>query len=340
MTRMTAESFAAMRDAESAEELNTNEEISNEEVDTEDSKEQPEVDTEATEVEEGTDDESTGEPEEDALDSDEESEESASDEEETDTEEDDVLYEIGEIQISGSKLKSLIELDKVKEKNESQEADYTKKSQLNAEIKKILSERESEVAIREKFVESIMSKSIKTPEELAELGEEYGFDAYKEAKEENDANIAKLEEIRKNNNEQVNNITPEEQALENQKIIELFPNWVDEKGNITETYQKDVKDMTAHAKEIGFSEEDINKKLTGHLMVRLVSDSKKLKELLESNSKVEKKIAKAIVVSKGSKKSSKSNYQQKLDKAQKAYNMNATADTWAALQDVKDSKTN
>lgn len=249
--------------------------------------------------------------------------------------EDEDLYTVGETNVTESKLKTLLELEKTYKKEESLNGDYTKKSQANAELKEQL---EAELAhARENNAKSdaYLQTVYKTPEELATIREEYGAEAYLEAKEKQEKLLENAELSKVANTNKHLQITPDEQK----RTIEMFPDYIttDENGNKAESekFKQDMIDFNAHVIDLGFTPEEISSQRMNCVTLKLLADSRELKLLKTANKKVAKKAKKAVIASKGGNKKVTSSQNDALKAAKAKQLANPTGENFAAIRRIE-----
>lgn len=188
----------------------------------------------------------------DVEDTDESNEETDdSDEEETEGD----IFVVEGHEFTKEQLENAVDVEEMKK---SLQADYTKKTMLLADERKATeSERDSLSNLAAELQVLVEEDKGINWQELREDDP----DEYIRKKELADNRIKKLEDA-KTKLKPSNKLSNEEVAQEQIKLVESFPEWVkkDDKGNVTEVtqeYQKDMKAMAEHAKELGFTDEQI-----------------------------------------------------------------------------------
>jgi len=226
------------------------------------------------------------------LESEEEAEEDA---EELDDESENTYLELN------GKEYSLAEVEKWKNGHLMQ-ADYTKKSQLNAKESKALAEERLEldgeklkVADMVTELEAIISLDETDWTEL----KSYDPEKYIELKELDDKRKAKVKELK---GSQTAGLTHDELLAEKDTLFSNNPDWLKE-GELTETYTKDIQRVQTYALSVGYTAQDLQGIVKASHWKALLDASKKT--IKPKKSLLEKKIKKAPLVTKPKKVDSK-----------------------------------
>lgn len=177
------------------------------------------------------------------------------------------------------------------------QADYTRKSQANAEERKQLdSDRQKLDAEKAKFSErlatldAIIKQDTKTSEEIAEL-KEYEPEEYIKY-------IERQQERQKLLDESKVDTTPKgiDAEAESKKLFDAHPEWVDASGQQTEKFKEDMALMNKYAQSVGYTDADIP-----HLTARdynVILDAARYRDASNKSAVIEKKVRKAPVTTK------------------------------------------
>jgi len=199
--------------------------------------------------------------------------------------ESDLYYDFDGEEVSASTVKEWKE-------NGLRQSDYTKKSQVNAEMKKGLEAKNLELdKVKENLTESLSKldaaiKSESNPEELADLRDTDPSEYLK--RKEEIADKQKLSEQAKKDlktlseNEQI-----ERTADEKNKLLDALPQWQDQK-----VMEADIALMDSYIKESGFSERSVNA-LDSHELMLMALDASKYKSLQKDTVETKKQVDKA-----------------------------------------------
>jgi hypothetical protein len=184
------------------------------------------------------------------------------------------------------------------------QADYTKKSQANAELKKGLEAKSLELdTVKESLTESIskldeLITKDSNPEELAELRDTDPSE-YLRRKEE----LADKQKLSEQAKKELQDIKEKENAertaTEKQKLLDALPSWQDSK-----VMESDIALMDSYIKESGFSENAVNA-LDSHELMLMALDASKYKKLQKETEETKKQVEKAPDVIKAKAKETK-----------------------------------
>lgn len=183
--------------------------------------------------------------------------ESDSEETDEDSTDDDVFVVDGK-EFTLEQLENAKNLDQMEK---SLQADYTKKTMALAD------ERKATDSLKDKLSNLAAELQVLVDEDKeidwTEL-EEDDPQEYIRLKKLSDNRAKKLAAVKADMKPETpsNTLSNEEVAQEQQKLVEFFPEWVkkDESGKVLEVlpkYQQDMQEMTRHAKELGFTDEQI-----------------------------------------------------------------------------------
>ena len=193
------------------------------------------------------------------------------------------------------------------------EADYTRKTQkvsedrkaLDADIAEFQAVKNETLVARDRYLESL--KAIAAHEQQ-QMGQEPDWSTLKDQMDAKDFALAMQNWNQKKENTQ--RINAEAQRVQREKdaenaqamqthlaneaalMLQKIPGWGDEKGPPTERMKTEREELVAHAKTMGFTDEEIAG-AADHRSILLLHDSLRLKKLLEKNPEAKKKVAKA-----------------------------------------------
>lgn len=172
------------------------------------------------------------------------------------------------------------------------QADYTKKSQANAEMKKGLEAKSLELdKVKENLSESISKldaviKAESNPEELAELRDTDPSE-YLRKKEE----LADKQKLSEQAKKDLSDLKEKEQLeltnSEKEKLLEAMPDWRDAKK-----LKVDMDLMDVYVTENEFTEKDIQA-LTSHKLTLMALDASKYRALQKDTTETKKQVDKA-----------------------------------------------
>ena len=193
------------------------------------------------------------------------------------------------------------------------EADYTQKTQqvsqdrkkLDAEMAEFEAVKNETSAVRDRYLESL--KVIAAQQQNA-MGQEPDWATLKDQMDAKDLAVAMQNWNQKKEN--TARITAEAQRVQQERdaeqaqamqthlaneaamMLQKIPGWGDEKGQPTDRMKKEREELVAHAKTMGFTDDEIAG-AADHRSILLLHDSLRLKKLLEKNPEAKKKVAKA-----------------------------------------------
>ena len=193
------------------------------------------------------------------------------------------------------------------------EADYTRKTQkvsedrkaLDADIAEFQAVKNETLVARDRYLESL--KAIAAHEQQ-QMGQEPDWATLKDQMDAKDFALAMQNWNQKKENTQ--RINAEAQRVQREKdaenaqamqthlaneaalMLQKIPGWGDDKGQPTERMKTEREELVAHAKTMGFTDEEIAG-AADHRSILLLHDSLPLKKLLEKNPEAKKKVAKA-----------------------------------------------
>jgi cobalamin biosynthesis protein CbiD len=197
-------------------------------------------------------------------------EEEATDEAEETTEEPEDVFIVDGEEFTGEQLRNAKEIESVKK---SLQADYTKKTMALADERKALESKTDNLDKLAQELEVLVGEDSEV--DWAQLKEDDIYE-YTERKEKADKRAKKLKEVKSNLASQKPELSQEEVAQEQQKLVEAFPEWVkkDSEGNVTEIlpqYQTDLAEMSKHALELGFTEAQLSEINTAPIIKALMN---------------------------------------------------------------------
>ncbi len=180
--------------------------------------------------------------------------------------------------------------------NKNMQADYTKKTMLLADERKATESERDSLSNLAAELQVLVDEDKDVDWEKLKEDDPY---EYVELKEKADARVAKLEEAKSKltpTDKMSNEVVKEEQDL----MFKSFPEWTtkDENGNVLELtpqYYSDIKALSKHGKELGFTDEQLTGVNTAAMLKALMNSMK----LGEKKEKI--KIAKKKVTPKQSK---------------------------------------
>ncbi len=176
-------------------------------------------------------------------------------------------------------LEQLENAKKIDQMEKSFKAEYTKKTMALADERKATESLKDELSNLAAELQVLVDEDKDI--DWAEL-EEDDPQEYIRLKKLADNRAKKLEDVKASMKAETpsNTLSPEEVEQEKQKLVEYFPEWVkkDESGNIVEVlpkYQQDMVEMTKHAKELGFTDKEIEG-ISSAAVIRAVINSMRL----------------------------------------------------------------
>lgn len=182
----------------------------------------------------------------------------------------------------------------------SRQADYTRKTQAAAEIRKaaeaeVNAARAERAQYAEKLVRvnALLEQSMPTPPDPALRAEDPSEWAARTL--EYDREMQKRQALRQEQEELVARHYAEIQAAETQKLREAVPEWSDAK-----VYEADKTAMVATAEAYGFTIDHLNA-VTDHRLMLMLRDAAKYREIRTNAKPVMKQAAKAPVLQPGGK---------------------------------------
>jgi len=193
------------------------------------------------------------------------------------------------------------------------EADYTQKTQqvsqdrkkLDADMAEFEAVKTETSAARDRYLEAI--EFLATQQQQA-MGQEPDWSTLKDQmdakdlavamqnwnqKKENTARItAEAQRVRREKDAEQAQAMQTHLASEAALMLQKIPGWGDEKGQPTDRMKTEREELVAHAKTMGFTDDEIAG-AADHRSIMLLHDSLRLKKLLEKNPEAKKKVAKA-----------------------------------------------
>lgn len=216
---------------------------------------------------------------------------------ETTEELEDLIYEIDGEQFTLSEIQSW-------KKGHMQEADYTQKSQANAELRKTyeaeltaLQERGDGLKDLIATLESSINADI-SDEHLAQLLEDDDTGEYLRLTEKKKARLSKLDLAKAERSKLKKEKLTAKQQKGNQELIEMNPTWV-ENGQPTQAYTDDQSLLGQYAKDNGFTQDEINSALTSGRIMQAMINSARLQSKVSKAPEIVKKVRKAPTIVKG-----------------------------------------
>ena len=234
-------------------------------------------------------------------------------------------------------LKEAVEWKKSYEDKKSMQADYTRKSQANAEERKAIdTERKQLNSDRAKLseqlatLEAMVSEDSLSDEQIAEM-REYEPEQYINHIEKQQKRKEFLKGAKSNANPVVD--TQAEQA----KLIANNPQWLND-GKATEAYQDDMTALNSYYNDNGFTQDQVDVINTNSLLAQAVIDAARYKATNTKKAVVEKRVRKAPVSTKP--RAQTTNAATEKVKALKARAKNGDAKAFAELRQLQRQKGN
>lgn len=219
-------------------------------------------------------------------------EESATEEETQSAETDLFYYELDGEEVSSDQLKEW-------KSDGLRQADYTRKSQLNADKGRDLDERDlaltkSQSKLSEQLLtlEAMINEESLSDEQIAEM-REYEPEQYINHIEKQSKRKEFLKEARVSATPKSNVNTQDEQA----KLIKANPQWLND-GKATEAYQKDMTALSDYYTDNGFTQEQVDQVNSSSLLAQAVIDAARFKATNIKKAVIEKRVRKAPVSTK------------------------------------------
>jgi len=210
------------------------------------------------------------------------------------------------------------------------QADYTRKSQANADERKVLdADREqlktdqAKVNDQLAILKAEIDEGVKTPEELTEL-REYEPEEYIKYTEKLNRRKKLLSEAHVAAPKSV------DAAAESQKLMDAHPEWFSD-GQQTQQLKDDMKLMSEYAAKAGFT--DADKSTLTARDYNVILDAARYKKQNGKNVAIEKKVRKAPVITKP--RANAKGIQTDLDRALKAFKANPNDKNAVALRKLK-----
>lgn len=272
-------------------------------------------------------------PEEEVTESEEEAEtlETSGDVEES-QEADELVYEIDGEEITLSQIQTW-------KKGHMQEADYTKKSQANSDLRKTmeaellsLQERGSGLQTLIDSLEGSINADI-TDEHLAQLLEDDDTGEYLRLTEKKKSRLSKLDEAKTERSKLKSERLTAKQQAGNKGLIDLNPSWYKD-GQLTQSGKDDQALLEKHAKDNGFTADEINLALSSGKLMQAMIDAEKLKAKVSKAPALSKKVRTAPTIIKG-KQRQVSNLDKQIQDAQSRLKKSGRVEDAVALRQLK-----
>jgi len=219
--------------------------------------------------------------------------------EEESEEPEDLVYEIDGEEITLAQIQAW-------KKGTMQEADYTQKSQANAELRKsmeaemvTLQERGSGLKSLIDALETSINADI-TDEHLAQLLEDDDTGEYLRLTEKKKARLSKLDDAKAARTQLKSERLTEQQKAGNQRLVEMNPNWL-ESGQVTQTYHDDQALLAKYATDNAFTQDEINSALRSGNIMQAMIEAQRMKSSVSKAPELLKKVRQAPTIVKGKK---------------------------------------
>lgn len=210
----------------------------------------------------------------------------------------DTLY----VELDGEEisLDDIRDMKKSHDAGKSMQADYTKKTMLLADDRKVFeADRDAFKSVKAKVEGwSLELEAMVAEDEAVDWKElkEDDPEQYIELKEKADKRKAKVAEL-KSVLPKSNVKSDDDIAVEQQRLLTLFPKWMED-GKPTDQYEVDVKKAFEYAQGIGYTMEELNNLCDAHHWKALVDASRGGKKTDDKKAALKKKVKKAPLVTK------------------------------------------
>ncbi|MGI9543271.1 MAG: hypothetical protein ACR2MX_08425 [Cyclobacteriaceae bacterium] len=204
------------------------------------------------------------------------------------------IYQIGDLEATVDDFQNWKEAF---DKRESMQADYTRKTMAVADERKALEAKVAETAKQsealQNHIDRLESMGLQqlSAEEMEQLRDTDPSE-YLKVKEQQEAaqkaiQTAKADRDKANSDKEMAVI-----AQEQQKLVESFPKWLDDKGQQTEQYKKDMGLMTDYLTSIGYTNEEMAK-LENHKAWVVAYDAARYREIEKNSASTVKRVKQA-----------------------------------------------
>lgn len=158
------------------------------------------------------------------------------------------------------------------------QADYTKKTMALADERKATESERDSLSNLAAELQVLVSEDKEIDWSVLKEEDPDEYIKLKERAESREKKLDKAKSELAKSNEMSDEMIAQEQSL----MIEAFPEWVEKDGNgnavaFTPKYQEDIKAVTAHAKELGFTDQQVSEIKTASI-VKALMNSMKFKE--------------------------------------------------------------
>lgn len=242
---------------------------------------------------------------------------------------DDVVYSIGDKEIT---LKQLDDL----EKGGMKEVDYRQKTQKLADERRSFEAKRTETLDTLQSHIDIATQMLDSEFEGVDWDELRDLDTgeYLKLKEKKEGRQDKLKQATAKRQELVSADLLERQTKGNQELVSLNPNWVDSAGKPTKAYEEDNQHLANFAKANSLTQDDINAVLTNGRIMQALINSDKFTANIAKAPALTKKVKKAPVVVKG-KRASVTNIQSQINEAQAKFKQSGKVEDAMTLRKLK-----
>lgn len=242
----------------------------------------------------------TLEPEEELEQSESEEEAEASEPleaEESNEESQELVYEIDGEEITLSEIQKW-------RKGHMQEADYTQKSQVNADLRKTLEAESTKLMEKSQglqdlidILEGNINEDI-SDEQLQQLLDDDDTGEYLRQTEKRKGRLAKLDQAKTARNKLQTEQLTTRQKQGNDELIKLNPSWL-ENGQTTKSFKSDQDLLGKYAADKGFTQDELQAVLTSGRVMQAMIDAAKFDSKVSKAPAVERKVRKAPTIVKG-----------------------------------------
>lgn len=292
---------------------------------------------EAKPVDVSVEDETSEIPEEEVTESEEEAETlEATGAVEESQETEDVVYDIAGEEISLSQILSW-------KKGNMQEADYTQKSQANADLRKSLEAEKLSLQERGSGLQTLIDSlegSINadiTDDHLAQLLEDDDTGEYLRLTEKKKLRLSKLDAAKTERSKLKSERLTATQQAGNKSLIDLNPSWTKD-GQLTQAGQDDQALLLKHAKDNGFTQAEIDAALSSGKIMQAMINAEKLKAKVAKAPALSKKVRTAPTIIKG-KQRQVSNLDKQIQDASARLKKTGRTEDAVALRKLKRQRT-